>query len=55
MINFFPLDPPMKKIKKSKHVKHVILMNFQNNSLMSPVLLKEYNLVRPNNESSFEQ
>ena len=45
----------MKNIKKSKNIKHLILMNVQNNILIDPSLPKEYNLFNPNNESSLEQ
>ena len=32
----FWLDPPMKNIKKSKNVKHLILMNVQDGFLDAP-------------------
>ena len=49
------LYPPMEKLGKSKNVNQLILMNVQNNFLIISVLLKEYNLFRPDNESSLEQ
>ena len=44
----------MKKIKKSKNVKHLILINVHNIFLINPFLPKEYNLFSQNNESSLE-
>ena len=35
------LDPPTNKIKKSKNVKHLILINVQNNVFTHTYLLKE--------------
>ena len=49
MINLF------EKNQRVKNVKHLILMNIQNNVFDSPVIPKEYNLFSPNNESSLEQ
>ena len=46
------LDPPYEKDQKVENVKHLILMNIQNNLLVLPVLLKEYNTFRTNTESS---
>ena len=51
----FGYTPLMEQIEKSKNVNQLILMNFQNNILLVPVLLKEYNLFGQNNESSLEQ
>ena len=44
-----------KNIRKSKHCRHLILMNAQNIFLIIHVLLKEYNLFIQNNERSLEQ
>ena len=49
------LDPPMKKIKKSKNIKHLILIKIPILFLMLPVLLKEYNLFSQSTDSSHEQ
>ena len=51
----FGYTPLMEQIEKSKNFNQLILMNFQNNILLVPVLLKEYNLFGQNNESSLEQ
>ena len=54
-ICFFVRPPPYEDDQKVKNVKHLILIHVQNNSLMFPVLLKEYNLFSSNNESSLEK
>ena len=50
----FGYTPPMEKLEKSKNVNKLILMNVQF-FLIDPFLLKEYNLLSQNIESSLEQ
>ena len=49
------LFPPTEKLEKSKNVNQLILMISENNFLIDPFLLKEYNLFSQNTESSLEQ
>ena len=54
-LQLFWLEPPMKKIIKLRNVKQLILRNVQNDFLICPFSLKEYDLFRQNTEISLEQ
>ena len=47
--------PPLKKLEISKKANQLILINVQNNFLIDPFLLREYNVFSQNTESSLEQ